>query len=449
MVNLASGHGQWYKCSPCNVDSETQVVVYRKPATIALVMNAFFTIHLRSPTMVRGFVVLLFLMAAPANAPAHAPAYSPAYDNVYAAGIGVGTGTGVGAGIGVGIRAGFGPDTLSKVNPAAPKINPADTLPSPDRPQRWSNPPGSPPRDSSITDRLSFFSNRILQSMFGKDISIPASHVIPPHQAGADYRAMEGRDSITWIGHSTFLIRMDGMTILTDPFFGERASPFSWMGPQRLVPPAIAIEDLPPIDIIIISHSHYDHLDAWTVENLANSANIHVVVPEGLQSFFTDRGYIHVTALQWWQNVRIGPIIVRAFPAVHWSKRSLFDTNETLWMSYGIESERHVLYHSGDTERHDNLFRQIGEKLGRCDLALMAIGAYEPQSIMRGSHMNPEAAVDMARDIGCTKAIGHHWGTIALGDEPFFEPITRFLAAGQNYPDMDAQPMIIGQTLGL
>ncbi len=358
------------------------------------------------------------------------------------------------------VKAGMHQD--SHINPAAPE-NMAGPIDSPihSKNGKWRNPPGSIPRSAGWTDRVAFFAGRIKDSLFGEDAAIPSSHLIDHQTARSDqslsqeslskatkemYQTWQGHDSITWIGHATFLIRLDGMTILTDPFMAERASPLSWIGPKRRVPPALSVSQLPPIDVIIVSHNHYDHLCRSTLAEIPGKDRIQVVAPKGLEPFFQDLGYRHIHSLEWQQSITTGPLTIRAFPAVHWSKRGLFDTNATLWMSYAIQSKDRTIFHSGDTEKDKTLFRDIGAQLGKCDIALMAIGSYAPRDFMRGSHMTPEAAVDMARDMNCENAVPHHWGTIRMSEEPFFEPIERFLAKRDQHRDIALWRMRIGET---
>jgi N-acyl-phosphatidylethanolamine-hydrolysing phospholipase D len=232
-----------------------------------------------------------------------------------------------------------------------------------------------------------------------------------------------------WLGHATFLIQMDGITILTDPVFCERASPFGFIGPSRLRPVPIPLEKIPKIDIVLVSHNHYDHLDADVVKKLKN---VTWVVPKLMKKWFKWTTKEKVVELDWWDQYTYSPEIDIIFtPCMHWSKRTLTDNNQALWGSFLVKSSKRNVYFSGDTGYCD-VFKQVGEKLGPIDLALIPIGAYEP-AIHRPQHVNPEEAVLLHRDIKSKKSIGMHWGTFILTSEPIFQPRTDLLAAVQKH----------------
>jgi L-ascorbate metabolism protein UlaG (beta-lactamase superfamily) len=215
------------------------------------------------------------------------------------------------------------------------------------------------------------------------------------------------------------------------------------------VPPGLFIEDLPPIDVVVISHAHYDHLDTATLDKLPNKERITAIVPLGLGKYF--KGYGDVREVDWYDEVNLpsdnGDFKLTAYPAVHWSNRSLFDINRTLWMSYGFSAGGRAVFHTGDTETHPSLFSEIGAHMsahhGGCDLGLMSIGAYAPRDFMRGAHMDPEGGVDMGREVGCKRMVPMHWGTFILSFEPFDEPRQRFVEAAGN----QSLVMKIGETL--
>ncbi|MBC6497525.1 MAG: MBL fold metallo-hydrolase [Alphaproteobacteria bacterium GM7ARS4] len=317
------------------------------------------------------------------------------------------------------------------------------------------NLPDSPQRGSTFWQRVSFIVPRLLASLTSttpKDTwtlaHVPSSHVLSAVDVKEQLKAVEGKDSLTWIGHATFLVQLDGKRILTDPFFAERASPVSWAGPRRLIPPAIALHGLPPIDIMVVSHNHYDHLCDWSITHMANKESITVVVPLEMGDFFRERGYKDVIELDWWDDVEVDGITVTMLPAVHWSRRGLFDGNEMLWASFALAGKTHVVYHSGDSDKHPTLFRQIAQRMGSCDIGIMAIGAYLPRAVMRGSHMTPRTAVQMGQELGCNALVGQHWGTIRLGQETLTQPEDNFFKAadelGQAVVDM-----AIGRTIPL
>ena len=307
----------------------------------------------------------------------------------------------------------------------------------------------SPPRGASFSDRVDFFSTRLSAMMTGGwDDTWPKNHVYTPEQVRQSLALAAESDSLMWIGHATFLLHLDGRWIITDPFFAERASPFSWVGPKRAIEPALSVQALPKIDIIVVSHNHYEHLCEDSIEAIANKDTVTVVVPLEMGEFFTERGYHNVIELDWWQSTVVDGITVHMLPAVHWSRRGLFDGNEMLWASFAIEGKDKIIYHSGDSDTHPTLFADIGRHLGRCDVGLIAIGAYEPRAIMQGSHMIPEDAVTTGQQLGCHTLIGHHWGTIRLSDEPFMEPEQRFFKAAKKRRQ-HVEDMAIGQTIPL
>lgn len=290
--------------------------------------------------------------------------------------------------------------------------------------ERYQNYPPTP-RPSSY-GKVSFFLRRFWGSLFPPEI--PPDHIMPEEAAVKQLNSVNNKNTLTWLGHSTFLIRLHGKTILTDPFLTERASPIAWAGPGRFVPPGISIEKLPTIDIVIVSHNHYDHLDEKTIESLPGKENIHVVVPLGLKIFFTQRGYRSVKELDWGEDIWVDHIQLTSLPAVHFSGRGIGDGNKTLWCSWAIFSSTCKYYFAGDTAYSSTIFRDIGKKYKYFDLAIVPIGAYEPQYIMKEFHTTPEEAIEIGRDVRADFMVGSHWGTIELSDEPHWEPPRRFFA---------------------
>ena len=238
---------------------------------------------------------------------------------------------------------------------------------------------------------------------------------------------------ITWIGHESFLYQNKDINILTDPHFTERASPLSFAGPKRYMAPGMAIEDLPNIDVVTISHSHYDHLDYVTVKSLSEKfKNILFVVPLGLKEWFEGKGIYNVKELDWWDSIKVQQTAITFAPVQHWSARGLFDRNESLWGAWHFKNNSHSFIHLGDTG-YTNDFKEIRKKLGPVDLAAIPIGAYEPRYIMEFSHMNPEEAVMSYFDLEATEAVGMSWGTFILTDEPVTEPPEKLNEALQRY----------------
>ncbi|GLS90102.1 hydrolase [Psychromonas marina] len=300
--------------------------------------------------------------------------------------------------------------------------------------------------ETAASKPISFYIRRAWDSIFVPDI--PDGHQLTALQSMQLLNSIDG-DRVTWLGHASFLITTSDVTILTDPFLSTFASPVSWAGPKRFVDLPIAINELPPIDIVIVSHNHYDHLDDKTVRELDNKNEIHVVVPLGLKDFFIERGYSKVTELDWGQSVTVEGIEVTAEPSVHDSARSTSDHNDTLWASWVIESAKQRIIFIGDTGYSDTLFNVIGDKYGAFDIAILPIGAYEPRELLWMSHTTPEEAVSIGTDVRAKTLIASHWGTLSsLSDEPLFEPPVRFMKAGgdSGFSDKDLWIMKVGET---
>ena len=258
----------------------------------------------------------------------------------------------------------------------------------------------------------------------------------------------DSQPSLTWIGHSTMLVQMGGMSFLTDPIWSKVPSPVPPVGPRRFVPPPIAIDDLPTIDFVVISHNHYDHLDIPTLRSLAaRNAKTLFLVPMGNAALLRHHGIINVKELDWGQSLDLAGLTVHCLPAQHWSKRSLTDTNKTLWSSWAVISDSRRFYHAGDTGYFSG-FKAIADYLGPFDLAALPIGAYAPRQMMRASHMNPEEAVTAAIDLKTKAAVAMHFGTFDLSDEPLDQPPGRFKAAAsaQGLGEQQAWVLKIGET---
>jgi N-acyl-phosphatidylethanolamine-hydrolysing phospholipase D len=239
-------------------------------------------------------------------------------------------------------------------------------------------------------------------------------------------------ENVMWVGHSTLLLNHSELTIMTDPQFSGRASPFSFMGPKRVTPSPVEIADLPRIDVVVISHSHYDHLDEASIREIAKiQPNVEFLVPLGLKSLLEEWGAKNVTELDWWEQVRREGVIIQPTPVQHWSKRKLFDRNKTLWSGWMIQWNDFSFYFAGDTGYSDD-FKETAKRLGSPDLAAIPIGAYEPREFMKSAHLNPEEAVNVFNDLGAKRAIGIHWGTFKLTLEPMTEPPLKIQEALKN-----------------
>lgn len=248
----------------------------------------------------------------------------------------------------------------------------------------------------------------------------------------------------TLIGHSTVLLQHQGVNVLTDPMFSSYASPFQFAGPKRYTPTALNVDQLPEIDVIVISHNHYDHLDVESVKALGNKPLW--LVPLGLKQWFMQFGVTNVIELDWWQSHQYKGLQIQAMPSQHWSRRGLFDTNESLWASWAFKWNDFTAWFGGDTGYNAVQFKEIGEALGEIDLAMIPIGAYEPRWFMKYQHANPADAVEIFKDIKAKHAFGIHWNTFVLTAEPISEPpvaLKQAMEASMLNPD-NFQAMNIG-----
>jgi len=232
--------------------------------------------------------------------------------------------------------------------------------------------------------------------------------------------------TVTWIGHSTVLVQLDGVTFLTDPTWSEIVGPFGLIGVRRYTPPGIAFDALPRIDVVLISHDHYDHLDETTVRRLARAFDPLFLVPKGLKSWFADRGLTNVTELNWGESVAVGGVQFVCTPAQHGGGRTLADQGRRLWSSWAALGTKRF-YFGGDTGYYRH-FKDTGDALGPFDLAALPIGSYTPRETARPVHLSPEEALQAWTDLRATTFLGMHWGTYALAREPFDEPPRRIAA---------------------
>lgn len=239
----------------------------------------------------------------------------------------------------------------------------------------------------------------------------------------------------TWIGHSTVLLQLEGLNVLTDPMFSERASPVSWAGPRRVMDPGVPIESLPRIDVVLQSHNHYDHLDARSVRTLARlHPRCTWFAPLGVGAYLQRFGATHIVELDWWQSANLDALRVTATPARHFSARTAGDRNRSLWSGFAIEYRGARAWFAGDTAYHPE-FTTIGERQGPFDLVMIPIGAYDPRWFMHVVHADPEEAVQIYKDVVAAHPgsdpptmLGVHWGTFRLTDEPLDEPPRRTAA---------------------
>jgi len=258
-----------------------------------------------------------------------------------------------------------------------------------------------------------------------------SSPLVPIHNDGERLRKNETMPTVTWIGHATLLIQLDGLNILTDPHWSDRASPVSFAGPKRLVAPGLPFDLLPPIHVVLISHDHYDHLDLATVRRLAHAHAPRFMVPLGAKRWFADRGLGSVEEYDWWDAEKVDGVVLTCVPVQHFSGRTLWDKNRRLWCGWAIQGRHRHLLFAGDTGYHRALFTDIAKRLGPVDLAALPIGAYLPPAIMRYVHSTPEQAVQIFADLGAARLLAMHWGTFDLAEEPIAEPPKRLEAEAQ------------------
>lgn len=257
----------------------------------------------------------------------------------------------------------------------------------------------------------------------------------PALPASAPVPSLPILPTVTWIGHATALVQANGLNVLTDPIFSERASPLQLFGPKRVQPPGVALAELPPIDVVLISHNHYDHLDRASVAQLDERAKAAgkttlFIVPLGLKSWFANLGIDNVVELDWWQHHVIGSVEFHLTPVQHWSARGLGDRSATLWGGWAVLGTDFHWYYAGDTGYSLDFAdtakhfagRQSTASGGGFDLALIPIGGYAPRWFMTPQHVNPMEAVRIHQDVGAKRSMGVHWGTFALTDEPLDQP---------------------------
>lgn len=256
--------------------------------------------------------------------------------------------------------------------------------------------------------------------------------------------------TITWMGHATVLLQVNGVNILTDPIFSDRASPVRWAGPKRKRPLPASLAQLPRIDLVVISHNHADHLDEPTIRELVNQqgGQPQFLVPLGVDALLKEFGVTKTQPMDWWDRYEVGELRMTFVPAQHWSARGLSDRNKTLWGGWVIEGAGKSVYFAGDTgySRH---FAEIGARFGGFDLALIPIGAYEPRWFMKDQHVNPDEAARIHIDVRSRLSVGVHWGSFELTDEALDKPRTDLATARQKYGIGDEQFIVldIGQTL--
>ena len=308
------------------------------------------------------------------------------------------------------------------------------------------NPEGSPLRDPNIKWSMSKFYKEKKKIK----IDIPADHIIDKKEVLKNLEKYKNDNYVAWIGHTTFLIKLGNTTIITDPFFSKNAGPLIF-GPDRYVDAAIDLKEIPEINLFLLTHNHYDHLDYRTIKKFPYK-KAKVLTPLKLGKYFTKNGFNEVQEMDWYDQTKFNDLKITLMPAVHWSKRTLTDTNKTLWGSFLIEYKDKKIFFSCDTG-YGNIYKDLGEKYGPIDLSFINIGAYDFRPMFEKSiyHANPEEALNIGQDLKSKKVLGMHWGTVILSLEDLFEPPVRFKNATNKYGyhKDDAVVFKIGETIKL
>ena len=286
---------------------------------------------------------------------------------------------------------------------------------------KFRNPEGSPVRSENVKWSYSTF-NKEKKKL---DMTVPDEHVIKKNLVLEKLNSIQNNDYIGWIGHATFLIKLGNTTIITDPVFSKNAGPLIF-GPKRYTEPALNLNELPKIDLFLLTHNHYDHQDMGTIRKFPYK-DTKVFTALKLGKYFTKHHFKDVQELDWYQEVKFNDLKITFLPAVHWSKRSLTDTNKTLWGSFLIEYDGKKIFFACDTG-YGNIYKKIGKEFGPIDLTMINIGAYDFRPMFEKSiyHTSPEEALQAAQDLKSKKVLGTHWGTFVLSLEPIMEPPKRF-----------------------
>ena len=294
------------------------------------------------------------------------------------------------------------------------------------------NPEGSPKRDNNFKWSFRVFNEK----KKNLDMTVPQEHVVEKTKVLSDLERFKDDDYIGWIGHATFLIKLGNTTIITDPVFSKNAGPLIF-GPKRFTEPALNLNEIPKTDLFLLTHNHYDHQDMSTIRRYPYKDS-KVLVPLKLGKYFTRYKFKDVNEMDWYEEIKVNnDLKVTFLPAVHWSKRSLTDTNKTLWGNFLIEYKDKKIFFACDTGI-GNIYKELGNKFGPIDLTLINIGAYNfypmmPYKDKSAYHTNPEEALSVAQDLKSKKVIGMHWGTFVLSLEPIMEPPVRFKDNAEKY----------------
>ncbi len=290
------------------------------------------------------------------------------------------------------------------------------------------NPEGSPVRSNDVK----FSYRTFIKEKKKIDITVPKDHVIDKKIVKDNLEKFKNDDYIGWIGHATFLIKLGNTTIITDPVFSKNAGPLIF-GPKRYVEPALKLNEIPEVNLFLLTHNHYDHQDMKTIRRFPYKKS-KVLVPLKLGKYFTRYRFNDVSEMDWYDEIYVNDLKITLLPAVHWSKRSLTDANKTLWGNFLIEYKGKKIFFACDTG-YGNIYKDLGEKYGPIDLTMINIGAYDFRPMFEKSiyHTTPEEALQVAKDLKSKKVLGTHWGTFVLSLEPILEPPQRFKDNAEKY----------------
>lgn len=264
-------------------------------------------------------------------------------------------------------------------------------------------------------------------------MSRPKAPPFNPEVLKTDMDFLKGnrtKNTLTWVGHATALLQLQGRNILIDPVFSARVSPLSFMGPQRQVALPFTISQLPALDVVLVSHSHYDHLDLASLKSISDQSHgkTRFLVPLGIAEFLVSEGIQNVQEFDWWEEEFVSGLKLTFTPAQHWTQRSPWDYNKSLWGGWSVKLDGYHFLYTGDTG-YSKDFQDIHQRLGSVDVAMIPIGAYEPRWFMGKHHVDPEGALQIHLDLHAKASVGVHWGTFNMSDEPLAAPPQELEAA--------------------
>lgn len=266
------------------------------------------------------------------------------------------------------------------------------------------------------------------------------------HTCNLPKNIRKGEIASTFINHASFLIQTVSLNIIIDPIYSKRISPCAFFGPKRVRLPGVPFSDLPLIDLVLISHNHYDHLDLNTLKRIKKAHNPLFITGLGNKRFLNSYGFKKVIELDWWEKHFYQDTEIEFVPAQHFSARTLFDRNRTLWGGFVIRTQEKTLYHAGDSGYGPH-FKEIHQKIGRPDLSLLPIGCYKPRWFMKKMHINPEEALTVHMELGSQLTIPMHYGTFPLSDEPFDQPLSNLSEAIERRGISGIKVLKFGQTI--